>query len=56
MTDEPTHDERLTLLRDCHELVEQIARRPGSAKLLTGAKAALELYASYKATRQRVRR
>lgn len=36
---------------ECHQLIEQVARRPGAAKLLLGIKGTLEMYASYKANR-----
>lgn len=39
---------RATLLCECHQLLERIARRPGAIKLLMGAKSALKTYAQYK--------
>jgi hypothetical protein len=47
--------ERDALLRECHQLLEQISRRPGAIKLLTGAKSAFEMYAQYKANREQER-
>ncbi len=46
-------DQWQILITDCHRLVEQISRRPGSIKLLTGAKQALQTYAQYKSGRGR---
>ncbi|MBD1847289.1 hypothetical protein H6F89_28565 [Cyanobacteria bacterium FACHB-63] len=36
----------------CHRLIDRIAKRPGSAKLLQLAEKALILYAGYKANRK----
>jgi hypothetical protein len=47
----PAQAQRDALLAECHQLVNQIARRPGAIKLLSGAKSALELYAQYKGNR-----
>ena len=36
----------------CHKLIDRIAKRPGSAKLLALAEKALILYSEYKGTRK----
>ena len=40
------------LRTQCHQLIEQIAKRPGGAKLLQGAMAHLEGLSAYKADRR----
>ncbi|MGG6266245.1 hypothetical protein ACQ4M3_05320 [Leptolyngbya sp. AN03gr2] len=35
----------------CHRLIDRIAKRPGSAKLLQSAERALTLFANYKKNR-----
>ncbi|MBD1825689.1 hypothetical protein H6F51_24790 [Cyanobacteria bacterium FACHB-DQ100] len=39
----------------CHRLIDRIAKRPGSAKLLQLAEKSLTLYAEYKASRKHER-
>lgn len=48
--------ERDSLLRDCIRLLHQVSRKPNSLKLLSGAKAQLELFAQYKGNRQHTHR
>lgn len=44
------------LKKDCHYLIEAIAKRPGAIKLLFGAKATLRTFAAYKSNRNLTRR
>lgn len=44
------------LKRECHQLIEEIARRPGYLKLLAGVKDYLAISAQYKASRAYGRR
>lgn len=53
MTQSYSNDQWQLLVADCHKLVDQISKRPGSIKLLGGAKEALEVYVQYKAVRAR---
>lgn len=48
--DTPEHQELVT---HAHSLIARIASKPGATKLLKGAIAALETYASYKGNRRR---
>ena len=48
--------ERQRLIKEAHSLVAAIATRPGSTKLLKGVIPILEMYASYKSNRQRLKR
>lgn len=41
----------LELKRECHDLIEQVARRPGAIKLLLGTRNQLRLFSQYKAGR-----
>lgn len=43
------------LRSECHQLIEQISKRPGAAKILLGLLPMLKLYASYKQRRSRTR-
>lgn len=46
-------DERDLLLRECHQLLYKVSRRPCSIKLLNGVRDQLQLFAGYKANRRR---
>ncbi|MBD1844014.1 hypothetical protein H6F89_11500 [Cyanobacteria bacterium FACHB-63] len=52
-TQQPSHTDEVRLR--CHKLIDRIARRPGSAKLLQLAEKSLTLYAEYKANRKHER-
>ncbi|MBD2076415.1 hypothetical protein H6F86_21520 [Phormidium sp. FACHB-592] len=43
------------LKAEAHRLIEAIARRPGSIKLLLGVLPVLQMYANYKANQQQGR-
>lgn len=49
-TETTSHTDEVRLR--CHRLIDRIAKRPGSAKLLQLAEKALILYAEYKANRK----
>jgi hypothetical protein len=40
--------ERDRLVRECHDLLWQVARRPGCIKLLMGVRHQLQIFAGYK--------
>lgn len=40
-----------TLKAECHALIEQVARRPGAIKLLTGIRNQAQIFSQYKAQR-----
>ena len=52
-TPNPDPPELKRLLLDCHLLLEVVASRPGAIKLLLGVHYQLELFAGYKANRQK---
>lgn len=56
-TDSPTPDldrsDRMKLLLDCQRLLRVVATRPGAIKLLLGVHRQLEMFAGYKANRQK---
>lgn len=52
-TTNPDRSELKRLLLDCQCLLSVVASRPGAIKLLLGVKRQLELFAGYKANRQK---
>ncbi|MBD2081783.1 hypothetical protein [Leptolyngbya sp. FACHB-17] len=48
-TEQLSHPDEVRLR--CHKLIDRIAKRPGSAKLLQLAEKSLTLYANYKKNR-----
>lgn len=44
--------ERDRLVRECHDLLWQVARRPGCIKLLMGVRHQLQIFAGYKKSRR----
>lgn len=45
--------ERDVLLRECRQLLAEVAQRPNSLKLLAGVRDQLRMFAEYKAGRSR---
>ncbi len=52
-TPAPDRSELRRLLLDCQRLLSVVASRPGAIKLLLGVQQQLELFAGYKANRQK---
>lgn len=55
MSEQPVSPTVAELKRQCHALIEVVAKRPGAIKLLQGVLNQLQIFAQYKANRGHIR-